>query len=177
MKIRIVIIVIALATSFCATQSKTEKVLTDSVIVVNDSTLIEESENLFKLENYLVQGKVGGADVQTISTSSVLVVNPTDEQIAEMEKEYGEDFPTIADDASFYQSNAMSVIDSLGINNVTAEKPFALLVGKTSPWTLNLRKKGAPGWMIILFNENKTPQIVPAIDVNREMLNDFFELK
>ena len=136
-----------------------------------------ESENLFQLESYLVQGKVNGADVQTISTSSVLVVNPTEEQIAAMEKAYGEDFPTIADDASFYQSNAVSVIDSLGISKVDAEKPFALLVGKASPWTLNLRRAGAAGWMIILFNENKTPMIVPAIDVNKEMLKNYFDLK
>ena len=164
----------------CTSQQKNEEAVQDTVAVAADSTSAqsETSENPFKLETYLVQGKVNGNDVQTISESAVLVVNPTDEQIEEMKKEYGEDdFYTIADDASFYQSNALMLIDSLGVKKINAEKPFALLVGEDKPYTLSLRKKGAPGWMIILFHPKKTPEVVPAIDLNGEMLKTYFELK
>lgn len=161
------------------TQTKKEEATQDSVAVATDTTSTQPSnENPFKLETYLVQGKVNGNDVQTISESSVLIVNPTDEQIEEMKKEYGEeDFYTIADDASFYQADAISLIDSVGVKRVNADKPFALFVGESMPLTVNIRKKDAPGWMLILFNKNKTPEIVPAIDVNREMLETYFDLK
>lgn len=173
------IVLIAFVLASC-NQSKKEEIAQDSAAVVTDSSSIKEEiiEDPFKLETYLFQGKVNGNDVQTISETSVLVVNPTDEQIEEMKEEYGEeDFYTIADDASFYQAGALSLIDSLGIKKVNAEKPFALLIGEAAPVTVNLRRKGAPGWMIILFNKKKTPKIVPAIDVNREMLNEYFDLK
>lgn len=181
------IILAAFVLSSCTQQSKKEETTQDTVAVVsnpseviNDSNSVDSlsSEDLFKFEAYLVKSKVNGEDVQTISESSVLVVNPTDEQIDEMMKEYGEeDFYTIADDASYYQANAISIIDSLGVKSVSAEKPYALLIGDNAPWTINLRKKGAPGWMIILFNKSKAPEIVPAIDVNRELLTSYFELK
>lgn len=159
------------------TQAKKEETTQDTLAVTIDSTSTQ-NQNPFKLETYLVQGKVNGNDVQTISESSVLIVNPTEEQIEEMKKEYGEeDFYTVADDANFYQANAISLMDSLGVKSVNAEKPFALLIGESSPWTINLRKKGAAAWMIILFNKNKTPEIVPAIDVNREMLTSYFDLQ
>jgi len=180
-------ILILLIFSSCTQQSKKEGVTQDTVTVVSNSSEVVidsnsvdslSAEDLFKFEAYLVKSKVNGADVQTISESSVLVVNPTDEQIDEMIKEYGEeDFSTIAEDASFYQADAISLIDSLGVKSVNAEKPYALLVGEKTPWTINLRKEGAPGWMLIFFNKNKTPEIVPAIDVNREMLTRYFELK
>lgn len=169
------------------TQARKEEATQDTLTVVNkpsevaiDSNSVDSlsTEDLFKFEAYLVKSKVNGADVQTVSESSVLVVNPTDEQIDEMMKEYGEeDFYTIADDASYYQANAISIIDSLGVKSVSAEKPYALLIGDNAPWTINLRRKGAPGWMLILFNKSKTPEIVPAIDVNRELLTSYFELK
>ena len=159
------------------TQAKKEEATQDTSVVAIDSTSTQ-NDNPFKLETYLVQGKVNGNDVQTISETSVLIVNPTEEQIEEMKKEYGEeDFYTVADDASFYQANAISLIDSVGVKSVNAEKPFALLVGDSKPWTINLRKKGAPGWMLSFFHTSKTPEIVPAIDVNREMLKSYFNLK
>lgn len=176
------LLLLAVAVVGCTSQSKKEEQAqapdTASVAVDSASTASETLDEPFKLETYVFQGKVNGNDVQTISEASVLVVNPTDEQIEEMKRQYGEeDFFTIADDASFYQANAITLIDSMNIKKVTAEKPFALLVGENSPVTLNLRRKGAPGWMIILFNPKKTPEIVPAIDVNKEMLNDYFGLK
>jgi hypothetical protein len=176
MKVEVLLIFIILAS---CTQSKKEETTQDSVVVTTDTTSsLPSNENPFKLETYLVQRKVNGNDVQTISESLVLIVNPTDEQIEEMKKEYGEeDFYTVADDASFYQAGAISLIDSVGVKRLNAEKSFALLVGESSPWTINIRKKGAPGWMLILFNKNKTPEIVPAIDVNREMLKNYFDLK
>jgi hypothetical protein len=164
----------------CTSQPKKEEAALDTTVVTVDSTSAQSEtiENPFKLETYLFKGKVNGNDVQTISENSILIVNPTDAQIEEMKKEYGEDdFYTIADDASFYQSNAIMLIDSMGVKKTTAEKPFALLVGEDKPYTLNLRMKGAPCWMIILFNPKKIPEIVPAIDVNREKLETYFDLK
>ncbi|HEY3429196.1 MAG TPA: hypothetical protein VGK39_00885 [Cyclobacteriaceae bacterium] len=173
------IVLLGFVLASCTQPGKKEESNQDSVKVAADTTSAQSSnENPFALETYLFQGKVNGNDVQTISETSVLVVNPTDEQIEAMKKEYGEeDFYTIADDASFYQAEAISLIDSLGIKKVAAVKPFALLVGEAAPKTISLRRKGAPGWMIILFNKNKAPEIVPAIDVNRDKLKEYFDLK
>ena len=173
-----ILLLFAFILAACTSQFKREESTQDSTVVDSTSAQSSNTENLFKLDTYLVQGKVNGNDVQTITESAVLVVNPTDEQIEEMNKEYGEeDFYTIADDASFYQANALTLLDSMGVKKIGANKPFALLISETSPYTLNVRRKGAPGWMLILFNKKKSPEIVPAIDVNREMIKSYFDLK
>ncbi len=159
------------------TQSVSE-VLPDSLVV--DSTEGEYNyEDQFKLDNYLVYVNIDNNDLQEISESVALLVYPTDVQIEEMKKEYGEeDFYTVADDASYYQGTAIGMIDSLGVNKMTAKKRFIRFKRQSekSTWTLDIRKAGTAEWNIIFFHKDKDPEIISAIDLTYEKIKSYFEL-
>jgi len=90
-----------------------------------------------------------------------------------MIKEYGEDdFRVIADDNNWYQSEAMALLDSLQIKTIYVHKPYIKFIGSQQSWTLNMKRKGLPAWNIILFNEEKIPEVVSAIG-----LRDYFNRK
>lgn len=133
-------------------------------------------ESFLNLDNYIASALPNPADVQIIDSSAVIIINPTEEQIKEMEEKYDEDFYTIADDNSFYQAEAMMRLDSVGIKTVNAEKRYLKLKGKNSEWVLDIRKEGAPEWNMILFTAEKSPEIVSSIDVTREKIREFFNL-
>src|SRR5688500_9926642 len=58
----------------------------------------------FKLDNYLVHVNIDSSDLEEVRESVALLIYPTDDQVEEMKKEYGEeDFYTVADDALWYQ--------------------------------------------------------------------------
>jgi hypothetical protein len=131
------------------------------------------------LDNYLVYVHIDTNDLQQIDETVALLVYPSDEQIEEMKKEYGEDdFYTVADDANYYQGTAIGMIDSLGVKTVTAKNKFILFQGKNkkSNWTLDIRGKNAPPWNVIFFKMDKKPEIVSTVDLDYEKIKDYFEL-
>jgi hypothetical protein len=133
-------------------------------------------ESFLDLENYLVGEEPDAGQILTVDSSAVVIVNPTDAQWKEMEEKYGEDFHTIADDASFYQSEAMMRLDSAQIRQISlpSEQRYVLLKGNGSSWLLDLRKEGAPEWNVIFFDIRKEPEIVSAIDVTTDRIKQFF---
>ena len=134
------------------------------------------SNDVLTIDDYLVEGITDSA-VQNISGSLVLIIQPTEEQIDEMIKEYGEDtFYTVSDDANFYQGTALGLIDSIGVKTATAEKRYIRYRGVIREWLLDVRKQNTPPWNMIFFHPEKRPEIVSSIDVSEEMIKDFFEL-
>ena len=133
-------------------------------------------ESFLELKNYRVDGEPDAAQILTVDSSGVIIINPTEGQVKEMEEKYGEDFYTIADDASFYQSEAMMRIDSAGIKKIglPSGQRYVRLKGSASSWLLDLRKEGAPEWNMIFFNVRKEPEIVSAIDVTTDRIKQFF---
>src|SRR5690349_14053463 len=88
---------------------------TDSVV---DDPQHIDYESLYKLDTYLVQN-VDSKEVQTIDFNCAIIVYPTEEQLTELQNSEGEDaFNTIADDAMFYQSSAVGLIDSAGVRTI-----------------------------------------------------------
>ena len=131
-------------------------------------------DSFIELSNYQADNKPDPPDVQVIDSTSVIIINPTEAQVAEMEEKYGEDFYTIADDNSFYQYEAAARLDSLGIKTISAEKDFLQLQGKSEKWILDIRKEGAPEWNMIFFHTGKKPEIVPSIDATHEKIKEYF---
>lgn len=156
---------------------------TDSVASIRDSLALGDSasgfdennyESFLDLSNYLVDDNTTKADVQIIDSAAVVIINPTEEQIQEMEEKYGEDFFTIADDNSYYQADALMRLDSIKIRTVNAESRYLKLQGDSESWVLDIRKVGAPEWNMILFRRDKKPEIISAIDVTREKITEYF---
>lgn len=115
--------------------------------------------------------------LQVIDSTMAVIINPTIEQMADMEEEYGEDFPTVADDAGFYHANAMMTLDSLQVKTRIPQKRYLKFQadgGKT--WLVDIRMEGAPEWNIIFFNTKKTPRVIPAIDVDRRVIQQYFDV-
>jgi hypothetical protein len=137
-----------------------------------------EYERFQDFRNYVVKGEVPVEEIQVIDSVAALIVNPTDEQIDQMLKENGEeDFSTIADDASFYQSEGIIALDSFGINTVDATKRYIKFVGRTESWVLDIRQKGAPAWNIIFFDPKTTPQVNSWVDINFDELIAYYGTK
>ena len=135
-------------------------------------------ESYLRLENYLTETKIPGEDIQVISFSCAILVNPTAERLSEMTEDYGEDdLATLIDDQGYFQSNARHILDSASVRIVEAEKRFIKCSGENSKtWLLDVRKEGAPPWNIILFNSRKEPEPVPATDLTRNKVAQFFDL-
>jgi hypothetical protein len=132
---------------------------------------------MFKLDTYLASPPNDTSVVQEITESVAVIISPTEEQAKALEAEYGEDFYTIADDANYYQSLAITMIDSLGVKSVNASKPFVRFIGVNDTFNLDIRKPGVPEWNIIFFNTVKPPEIIPAIELTEEKIKTYFDLK
>lgn len=125
------------------------------------------------LEGFLVDAITDTA-VQELSGSLVLIVQPSDKQISEMEKEYSEDeLSTIFDDASFYQSEAVQLLDSLGIKNVTSSKRFVRYRNVIREWNFDLEKQNSP-WVLIFLATDQKPQVVFTTDLSAEKIQSYF---
>ncbi len=144
-----------------------------------DSLAIESADSIAldysQLDNYLQAGVTDTTTVETIDFDCAVLIYPTEEQIASMEKEYGDDFYTVADDAQFYQAAAIEKLDSAGIPQVVSNsKRYLKFKGNSREWTLDVRKKGAPEWNVIFFKKERQPRIAYAIDVNSDSIQSYF---
>lgn len=126
------------------------------------------------LDTYLVESLPDTA-VQELSGAFALLVMPDETQIDQLVKEYGEeDLSTIMDDASFYQSEATNLMDSLGIKTVNAEKRFIRYRNVIREWNLDLYKTNSP-WFIIFFDPDQRPKVVSSIEVDEENIKAYFK--
>jgi hypothetical protein len=149
----------------------------DSAIVPSGDS-DSDYERFQDFRNYIIKDNVPADEIQVIDSVSALIVDPTDEQIERMIRENGEeDFSTIADDASFYQSEGVMALDSFGIHTVDANKRYIKFVGKSESWVLDIRQKGAPAWNIIFFDPKKSPQINSWVDINFDELIAYYGTK
>lgn len=149
----------------------------DRVSSLSDSSIANSNPetDAWKLDTYLTQESPDTASIQRITSDCAVFIYPTDDQIDELTRENGEeDFSTIADDSNYYQSIAMDLLDSARITTVTASRHYIKFTGENNTWLLDIRKKGAVTWGIILFTKTKQPEIVSAIDLTEERINQYF---
>lgn len=89
-----------------------------------------DSVDYLRLESYIVPDQNDTTSCYIIHHNCAVIVNPTDKQIDDMIKLNGEDdFATIADDFSYYQSTAMQMIDSVGVKTESSEKQYIKFIG------------------------------------------------
>jgi len=160
---------------------KTKETKSDSLKTASDTTKATEFDYdaLFKLESYLASEQSDTSKVQTIDFDCAVFIYPTDEQIEELKKTEGEDnFYVGADDSNFYQSQAIQLLDSVGIKTADPEKKqFLKFIGSQNNWTLDIRKKNLPAWNLIFFKKDKAPQVTPTTMLTLEMVKTYFDKK
>ena len=162
--------------------SKTDKSSTatsaDSLQTEIKDSVEVDSDSYLKLESYTAPDQTDTALYYIIDHDCAVIISPTDKQIDDMIKLNGEDdFATIADDFSYYQSVALQKLDSAGVKTESSEKQYLKFVGDKGAWTLDIRKQDMPAWNIIFFKKNKDPEIISAIDLTNEHVRDYFEVK
>jgi len=154
--------------------------LTNTVLPSEKTFIRSDSQSYFVLSNYYTapETKPEHADIQRIDSTCAILIYPTDEQIATLKKETGDNFMTIADDNSYYQGLAIEMLDSINVETINAEKRFITFRGKKGKlWTLDIRKEGAPAWNLIFFNRTKAPEIIPITDLSHRKIIEYFEIK
>lgn len=134
-----------------------------------------EAESYDVLANYFDTPSATDS-VTELTAACAIIVYPTDEQLAVLEANYGDDFATIADDATFYQGNARMLLDSLHVPIQQAKHAFIRLKGTAKTYMLNVRKPQAPEWNMFFFHPGKEPMVVSSIDVDRELIQHYFGL-
>lgn len=172
-------IAIIFCVTFWACGKKQDNATTINPIKIsasNSTKTDDEYAAQFKLENYLAGEQNDASKVQVIDFDCAVLIYPTHEQVEEMKKTEGEDeFYTIADDANFYQTRAIQLLDSAGIKTAGTQKQFVKFVGGRSSWTLDVRKKNLPGWNLIFFSKKKAPQPTAAVSVTYDSVKNYFE--
>jgi hypothetical protein len=83
-------------------------------------------------------------------------IDPTDEEIAAMKKEYGEeDFDTVADDAMYYSWQATEFLNGLNIPTCSTKDESHLFVTKDGrEYRMD---RACDGWCLILWNGKEEP--------------------
>ena len=144
---------------------------------VNTDTLSVNVNDVFKLDSYLDNKVIDTASQLTVDFDCAFIIYPTNEQMEEMKKEYGEDdFFTIMDDGNYYQGIAIDLLDSLQVTTVSATKPFVRFIGTDKTWVLNLTRKGRPTWNLIFFKKNREPKIIGTAGLTADEIKDFFKV-
>lgn len=79
-------------------------------------------------------------------------------------------------DGDFYQMQARDLLKELEIPTVTARsKQYVKLVGSNNKeWAVDVRTNMQPNWTMILFQVNREPVVIEAMDVTKERLKEFF---
>jgi hypothetical protein len=151
----------------------------DSPTTVNETdTASIVDQRFYRIEAYQQTSALDDQDVETIESDCALLISPTEEQIAAMVKEYGEeDFSTIADDNAWYHSSASMLLDSIGVRIIVPSMRYVRLVGSEQSVTLDLRRGGALPWNLIFFNTRKSPEIFSTVDLSAEKVRAYFDLK
>jgi hypothetical protein len=132
-------------------------------------------------EFYNSDSTVANSDILkelTIDFDCAVFIYPTEEQIDEMIKTYGEeDFYIIADDNNWYQSMAIEMLDSVGIKKATVHGDSLRFEGEDRTWGFDLKRDSLFGWNIILFNRKKEPQVISTADLTTKEIRDYFEIE
>lgn len=104
----------------------------------------------------------------------VLLIYPKEQQAEKLEKEMGEEaFMALYDKKATAIGASMDMLDSLGIESKTTERPLVKLMGQTVQW-FSLRNEFAPAWNVILFAPDKTPHFVDPEYLTEEEVRAYF---
>ncbi len=132
-----------------------------------------EKENNFKLENYMVYSYPPD-DYITVNKTCVVVIYPTGDQSAKMQKHMGEeDYSTTADDYAFYQSQYIEAANKRKIETVSPDKRYIKFVGDKKMVVLDRCAKVSGGWMVILFRPDSLPRISGDVEADTAFVHYF----
>ncbi|MBT1701035.1 hypothetical protein KK083_29350 [Fulvivirgaceae bacterium PWU4] len=133
---------------------------------------VQQYKQMYRLENYLTAGT---DSVQTIDFDCAVIVNPTNEQVGELKKMQGQDFEENAKIDTRHREAARCMIESRGIQTLTATGQFIRFTSKNQTWHLDVQRDMLPDWKLILYKEGNAPLILPGLTLTMEDVDQYFK--
>lgn len=165
---------IALCAAVASTRSPAQTDKPSKIFAPMDS--VDEYADREALKTYLTQLKVDNSLIQTIDSSCAVVIEPDEQQLADLRKKGEEIYSVTADDGSYYMGKALEILESLHIRIVGAKKRFLRLKGGKE-WLLDIRKKNLSYWNVILFAPDREPKIIWPGMLYPDTLVSFFRVR
>jgi hypothetical protein len=152
----------------------------DSTVSQNkvDSTQTLDYESAMRIETYLAKGSVNSKDLTILTEPCAIYVIPDSEAIEAMQKEYGEDFATIADDLNWYLYESGKTLDSLNIAQPevkTRYVEFKLSSGQS--FIIDSKASSEMNWNLFFFHPNKKPKVVSMPGLTIDSIRAYFEIQ
>jgi len=105
----------------------------------------------------------------TYSAPVVLFVQPDSAEAARMHREMGDEaFYATADDAMWYQAQAVALLDSLGVAHADVRRGEARFVVRGKPRPFAWRDVGR-SWFLVVYDGASEPVIASAIDLREHI--------
>lgn len=108
-----------------------------------------------------------------LDKSLVVFVSPSATKLEKLKKSMGADFFTIADDANFYYSDAISILDSLNVKYINADETTKFTYTDKNNNPVEIEKTDKNWYALLYDNDEKTYKIIDLIAFSEEYKKQF----
>jgi len=130
---------------------------------VKDTTL----DTAYNLNTYIIDSVP--SESFEVTDTLALFVYPDTTELQLMRKEYGDEaFYTVADDNSYYFSEAMQYLKNKKIAVKNPKMRYIKFVSNLGTLYIDTKAKGNIAWTTILFRPDTLPRIISPIDIDVE---------
>ena len=165
--------------------AKEKKIDQDTVIVSKTTTptISEEDsqsdyEKAFMLETYLVKEKNPRLKLITITEPCAVYLFPEDSVTERLQKEYGEDFYTIADDVNWYNYESNSLLDTLKVKTLNLKSVLlAFKQNNGEPYLIDGNVRNAIYPNLFFFHPNKKPKVFSIVALEADSVKAYFDIQ
>jgi len=155
------------------TTLSTQATPTDSVTLIENDDF--DYEKAMQIESYLVSDS-DPRQTTAISSKCAVYVFPDGETLKAMQKKYGQDYYTIADDANWYMSESSQTLDSIGIKEEGINTRYVRCLVNGISYTVDLRAPTGLYWNLFFFHSNKKPKLVDIVGLSPDSVRAYFDL-
>lgn len=145
-----------------------------------ETELVNNDSFVKSLVQYKVETAPSSAKVTVIDQPAIVYIRASENQIAKMKEDYGEeDFYTVADDNGFYVSQYSQMLDSLPYSVIRPDTRYLLFKWENESMLIDTEKDGNPTclcWDYVMFNSREAPKLVDDILLpDRRLVTMFME--
>ena len=128
----------------------------------------KKSQDSNDLKNYRVKSAPKN-DMMQIDKSCIICIFPNGEQVEKMQKKMGDDYSTVVDDATYYQSLYAEPAQKRDIKVISPDKRYLKFISNQKTVLFDTRAKKSGGWIVIFFRPDSLPKVAGATDAETEM--------
>jgi hypothetical protein len=145
-------------------------ILTTSVLLgcsTNEGSPIKN-----QAESAIIKSEKSDMQSDVITEPCAIIISPTNKQIDSLQKAYGDDFYTMADDNLFYTAFARVKLDSLKIPTIE-RKSMGTITFRQKNGKITTKNLHDFAWGILLFNTHEEPITADITNIESEIKRCF----